>query len=114
MKNQYCSRQYQALLRKHGFCVGVRVKGNCYDNASAESLFPSLKREESHGAKNLAWDALLHKVFEYFEVDYNRTRQNRADRHHGPAVSKAIKSCLTACLVLRGKIINQSAISEAQ
>ena len=31
---QYCSHDYQKLLRKHGFSVSMSGTGNCYDNAA--------------------------------------------------------------------------------
>ena len=43
--SQYCSHDYQKLLRKHGFKVSMSGKGNCYDNSAVESFFKSLKAE---------------------------------------------------------------------
>ena len=43
--SQYASTEYQLLLKRHGFRCGMSEKGNCYDNAVAESLFHSLKTE---------------------------------------------------------------------
>lgn len=46
--SQYCSRQYQALLDKHDLICSMSGKGNCYDNACAESFFPTFKVELVH------------------------------------------------------------------
>ena len=43
--SQYASHAYQALLKKHGMIGSMSRKGNCWDNASVERFFSSLKRE---------------------------------------------------------------------
>jgi putative transposase len=42
---QYCSIEYQAVLRKHGLAISMSGKGNCYDNAVVETFFKTLKSE---------------------------------------------------------------------
>jgi len=41
--SQYASNDYQKILKEHGFICSMRRKGNCYDNAVAESFFGRLK-----------------------------------------------------------------------
>ena len=43
-------------------------KGNCYDNACAESFFHSLKVEAIHGERFATREEMRHTVFEYIEV----------------------------------------------
>ena len=43
--SQYCSNEYQKRLNKHSFKVSMNGKGNCYDNAMAETFFKSIKAE---------------------------------------------------------------------
>ena len=43
--SQYCSIDYQAVLRKHGILISMSGKGNCYDNAMVETFFKTLKSE---------------------------------------------------------------------
>ena len=43
--SQYCSYDYQKLLKNHGFVVSMSGRGNCYDNAVVESFFKTLKAE---------------------------------------------------------------------
>ena len=43
--SQYCSHEYQACLRKHGFKVSMSGKGNCYDNAVMETFFKTIEAE---------------------------------------------------------------------
>lgn len=40
---QYASKEYQKLLKKHGFTCSMSRKGNCYDNAPMESFWGKLK-----------------------------------------------------------------------
>jgi len=59
-------------------------KGNCYDNACAESFFHSLKAEMVHGESFAAREDMRRAVFEYIEVDYNRTRRHSANGYISP------------------------------
>ncbi|WP_291732796.1 IS3 family transposase, partial [Leisingera sp. F5] len=43
--SQYCSHDYQKILRRHGFKVPMSGTGNCYDNAAVETFFKTLKAE---------------------------------------------------------------------
>ena len=43
--SQYCSHDYQKILRRHGFRVSMSGKGNCYDNAAVETFFKTIKAE---------------------------------------------------------------------
>jgi len=43
--SQYCSHDYQKILRKQGFQSSMSGKGNCFDNAVVEAFFKSLKAE---------------------------------------------------------------------
>ncbi|EPC03132.1 hypothetical protein L861_22750 [Litchfieldella anticariensis FP35 = DSM 16096] len=58
--------------------VQLRFKGNCYDNAYAESLFYSLKVEAIHGERFETRETMRRQVFEYVELDYNRQRRHSA------------------------------------
>jgi transposase InsO family protein len=42
---QYCSHDYQKILRQHGFRASMSGKGNCYDNATVEIFFKTIKAE---------------------------------------------------------------------
>lgn len=82
--SQYCSRMYQALLVKRDLIRSMGGKGNCYDNAVAESFFHTLKVETIHGEDFATREAMRQAVFEYIEVDYNRTRRHSANGHISP------------------------------
>lgn len=51
-------------------------KGNCWDNATSESFFNSLKNERVHGTRYETRDAARADIFEYIEVFYNRIRRH--------------------------------------
>ena len=72
--SQYCSHDYQTLLREHGLICSMSAKGCCYDNACSESFFHSLKVEAIHGERFETRQQIRETVFEYVEVDYNRQR----------------------------------------
>lgn len=74
--SQYCSTLYQSLLTRHRLQCSMSGKGNCYDNACAESFFHSLKVEAIHGECFKTRDAMRQQVFEYIELDYNRQRRH--------------------------------------
>ena len=46
--SQYCSNKYQALLTRRDLICSMGGKGNCYDNAVAESFFQTLKVQVVH------------------------------------------------------------------
>lgn len=56
----------------------MSAKGNCYDDAFAESFFHSLKVECIHGERFTSRAQARETVFEYIETDYNRQRRHTA------------------------------------
>lgn len=76
--SQYCSAAYQGLIRRYQLQSSMSAKGNCYDNACAESFFHSLKVEAIHGEPAVDRAQMRKRVFEYIEVDYNRQRRHSA------------------------------------
>jgi len=72
--SQYCSREHRKLLDEHGLIASMSARGNCYDNAAMESWNHSLKVEAIHGERFATRQIAIEHVFEYIEVDYNRSR----------------------------------------
>jgi len=72
--SQYCSGDYQRLLRDNDLVCSMSKKGDCYDNAAMESWNHSLKVEAIHGERFVTRQAAKDQVFEYVEVYYNRKR----------------------------------------
>ena len=90
--SQYCSKAYRRLLRRSGLICSLSGKGNCYDNAAAESFFHTLKVELIHAERFAAREALKEIVFEYVEVEYNRTRRHSALGYVSPEQFEAAKA----------------------
>ena len=89
--SQYCSQAYQTIIDQHGLLGSMSARGNCYDNACAESFFHTLKVEAIHGERFLTREAMRQTVFEYIEVDYNRTRRHSANGYISPQAFEAKK-----------------------
>lgn len=87
--SQYCSHEFQQLMRDRQVRSSMSAKGNCYDNACAESFFHSLKVEAIHGERFRTREAMRQAVFEYIEVDYNRTRRHSAIGNLSPEAFEA-------------------------
>ena len=62
----------------------MSVKGNCYDNACAESFFHSLKVKAIHGERFATRESMRQAVFEYIETDYNSVRLHSANDFLSP------------------------------
>lgn len=90
--SQYCSREFQRLIGKHQLYSSMSAKGNCYDNAVAESFFHSFKVEAIHGERFATRNQLRSTVFEYIEVDYNRIRQHSANSYLSPEAFEAAQA----------------------
>ena len=87
--SQYCARAYQSLLEKRGLVPSMSAKGNCYDNACAERFCHSMKVEAIHGEPLQSREETRQTVFEYIEVDYNRTRRHSAIGYVSPEAFEA-------------------------
>lgn len=87
--SQYCSNPYQKIIKRYGLRCSMSKKGDCFDNACAESFFHSLKVEAIHGEKIITRAQARQIVFEYIESDYNRTRQHSTNGYLSPAVFEA-------------------------
>lgn len=95
--SQYCSQAYRDLLEKHRLIGSMSAKGNCYDNACAESFFHSLKVEAIHVERFVTRDQLTQTVFTYIEVDYNRQHLHAANDFQSPvAFEQSFKHSLAS------------------
>jgi transposase InsO family protein len=82
---QYTSGQYATLARDHQVRLSVGRKGQCWDNAVAESFFATIKTEL---LDRQPWPtkALAHKaIFEYIEGWYNTRRRHSSLGYLSPA-----------------------------
>ncbi len=76
--SQYCSMVYQNIIAKHQLTQSVSPKGNCWDNAVAESFSHMVKVELLKDEPLTDRATLKQQVFEYIEADYNKTRRHSA------------------------------------
>src|SRR5690554_8183784 len=76
--SQYASDLYRGTLADHGLIQSMSRKGNCWDNACVESFFHSMKVEAIQYEPIMTRSEMRQTIFEYIEVDYNRTRRHSA------------------------------------
>lgn len=83
--SQYTAGAYQSRLRELGAVSSMSGKGNCYDNAVAESFFHSLKNELGDEMPFCTREGARQIVFDYIEVFYNRQRRHSTLGYLSPA-----------------------------
>jgi transposase InsO family protein len=76
--SQYASYAFRRLLVNNHIRQSMSGKGNCYDNAMAESFFKTLKTELIYQNKYQSRQKAKQDIFEYIEVFYNRQRLHSA------------------------------------
>src|SRR5216110_813460 len=98
--SQYLSYEYQQLLAAHGLLSSMSRKGNCWDNAVAESFFATLKLELAYRSHWRSRTQARSEVFEYIELFYNRQRRHSAlgylspnQFEHWPAGTRWTQCC---------------------
>lgn len=82
--SQYCSHDFQNLLKKHGILSSMSRKGDCWDNAVAESFFGSLKIEQVFGMRYLSRSAARQDIVDYIEMFYNSRRRHSSLGYMNP------------------------------
>ena len=73
---QYASNEFRALLKNYGIECSMSRKGDCWDNAVAESFFHTLKVELINGKTYKTRQEAKTAIFEYIEGSYNRQRRH--------------------------------------
>lgn len=82
--SQYASRDYRAALEAHGVRASMSRKGECFDNAVAESFWSTLKAELVELTSFQTRDEARRATVEYIEVFYNRRRIHSALAYRTP------------------------------
>ena len=72
--SQYASHEYRAALDANGMVCSMSGKGDCWDNAVAESFFKTLKTELVDDSDFATRADARRAIFEFIEVWYNRQR----------------------------------------
>ena len=73
---QYSSGDWQKFCQKHNLVPSMSRRGNCWDNAVAESFFSSLKKERIKKRIYKTREMARADVFDYIEMFYNRIRRH--------------------------------------
>lgn len=79
----YASDDHRRILDKNGIICSMSRRGNCYDNAVAESFFSTFKMEQGERFESAA--QLKAQVFDYIEIFYNRIRRHSSIGGMSPA-----------------------------
>ena len=74
--SQYCSHDFQRLLTRYGMRSSMSRKGDCWDNAVAESFFGTLKTEQVFGVIYATRDQARRELVDYIEMFYNSNRRH--------------------------------------
>jgi transposase InsO family protein len=74
--SQYVALGFGQQARDAGIAVSMGSRGDCYDNAVAESFFATIKKELVHRQSWPSRRDLSSAIFEYIEGFYNRTRRH--------------------------------------
>ena len=82
--SQYASVEYRRLLYIGGFRQSMSRRGNCYDNAQAESFFSRLKAELVENGIFESVEDARSEVFSYIEGYYNRVRLHSGLGYQSP------------------------------
>ena len=75
---QYTCSRFTNLMASYGITQSMCRKGNCWDNAVAESFFKTLKAELIYGNKLVSKEQMKSLLFEYVEIYYNQNRRHSA------------------------------------
>jgi transposase InsO family protein len=83
--SQYACAEYRAVLEAHGMRASMSRKGNCWDNAVAESFFATLELELIMKHRWATRDDARRAIFRYIEGWYNRERRHSTLDYVSPA-----------------------------
>lgn len=74
--SQFTSMDWASFLRHHNLVHSMSRRGNCHDNAVAETFFNLLKRERIRRRVYRSRDEARQDVFDYIEMFYNPKRKH--------------------------------------
>ena len=82
--SQYTSHEWQTFLKRHNLESSMSRRGNCHDNAVAESFFQLLKRERIKKKIYASRTEARSDIFEYIEMFYNSKRRHGSNGQRSP------------------------------
>jgi len=81
---QYASSDYRHALAQAALCASMSRKANCYDNATMESFWSTLKLELIYRNQFTNHNQARSAIFDYIETFYNRQRSHSSLNYHSP------------------------------
>jgi putative transposase len=81
---QYASQDYREQLGTWGLAASMSRKANCYDNATMESFWSTLKHELVYRCQFRTRAEARRSIFEWIEVFYNRMRLHSSLGYKSP------------------------------
>lgn len=97
--SQYCAKSHRAILKDHKIIQSMSRKGDCWDNATSESFFSTLKREMPQMGDFADQKQAAAAIFEYIEVFYNRIRAHSTIGYRAPAEFEEHTRILKKCVL---------------
>ena len=82
--SRYASKAYQEELKKYNMLCSMSRKGDCWDNAVAESFFRSLKTERTDNALYVTRNEVRLDVVDHIEMFYNSHRLHSSLEYSSP------------------------------
>lgn len=83
--SQFSSYDWQDFLKAHNLTASMSRRGNCHDNAVAESFFQLLKRERIKRRTYADREEARRDIFDYIEMFYNPKRRHGYNGRLSPA-----------------------------
>jgi transposase InsO family protein len=74
--SQYCAHSFRKIIADQGLIQSMSRKGNCWDNAVAESFFATFKKTSINGLVLKTDEQMRQHIFEFIEMYYNRVRRH--------------------------------------
>jgi transposase InsO family protein len=74
--SQYCSHDFQRMLKGYGMISSMSRKGDCWDNAVSESFFGTLKTERVLLTQYKSRETARRDIVDYIEMFYNSRRRH--------------------------------------
>jgi transposase InsO family protein len=88
---QYACGEYQRALKSAGMRCSMSRKGDCWDNAVAETFFSTLKKELIYQRKFATREEARREIFDFIEIFYNRKRLHSYLGYMSPVEFEAAK-----------------------
>ena len=88
---QFACNEFRKALKRNHFIQSMSRKGDCWDNAVAESFFRTLKMELVYHVNFLDKEHAQRELFEYIEIFYNRQRIHATLDYLSPAEFESVK-----------------------